>query len=63
MAVRELSFQRVSSIPSSGLATGSILFNANTHSIYIATSSTTAEQYGSDVKDVTWSGNVLTVTK
>lgn len=58
-----LSFKKVSSLPSSNLGTGTIYFNSTTHSIFVATSETTTEEYGGRIADVTFSGGILTITK
>lgn len=58
-----LSFKKVSSLPSSNLGTGTIYFNSTTHSIFVATSETTTEEYGGRISDVTFSDGVLTITK
>ena len=59
-----LSFKKVSSLPSSNLGTGTIYFNSTTHSIFVATSETTTEEYGGRIADVTFSSKgVLTITK
>ena len=59
----QLSFKKLSSIPTSGMTAGTIMFNSTTHSIFVATSATDAEEYGGRLEDVTYSGGILTITK
>ena len=59
----QLSFKKLSSIPTSGMTAGTIMFNSTTHSIFVATSDTDAEEYGGRLEDVTYSGGILTITK
>lgn len=59
----QLSFKKLSAIPTSGMKTGTIMFNSTTHSIFVATSETTTEEYGGRIADVTFSGGILTITK
>ncbi len=59
----QLSFKKLSSIPTSGMTAGTIMFNSTTHSIFVATSATDAEEYGGRLEDVTYSDGVLTITK
>lgn len=60
---QSLSFKKVSSLPSSDLGIGTIYFNSTTHSIFVATSDTTTEEYGGRISDVTFSDSILTITK
>lgn len=59
----QLSFKKVSAIPIKGMTAGTIMFNSTTHSIFVATSATDAEEYGGRLEDVTYSDGVLTITK
>jgi hypothetical protein len=59
----QLSFKKLSSIPTSGMTAGTIMFNSTTHSIFVATSATDAEEYGGRLEDVTYSDGILTITK
>ena len=58
----ELKFKKVSSRPSSYDA-GTVYFNDATHSILVAKTTTTADEYGGRIKDVTYEDGVLTITK
>lgn len=59
-----LDFRKVSSIPASGLTTGTIYFDDTKHVIKVATSSTTTETY-SGVRDASWdaSTSVLNIVQ
>ena len=59
----QLSFKKLSSIPTSDMTAGTIMFNSTTHSIFVATSPTDAEEYGGRLEDVTYSEGILTITK
>lgn len=56
-------FGKVSTVGSSGLTAGKIYFETSTGLIKVAKSATEVEVFGSQVKDATYSGNILTITK
>ena len=56
-------FGKVTTVGSSGLTAGKIYFETSTGLIKVAKSATEVDVFGSNVKDATYSGNVLTITK
>lgn len=56
-------FGKVATVGSSGLTAGKIYFETSTGLIKVAKSATAVEVFGSQVKDATYSGNILTITK
>lgn len=56
-------FGKVATVGSSGLTAGKIYFETSTGLIKVAKSATEVEVFGSQVKDATYSGNILTITK
>ena len=56
-------FSKRATVPSSGLTAGTIYFESSTGLIKVATSATSVETYGGTIKDATYSGNILTITK
>ena len=56
-------FGKVTTVGSSGLTAGKIYFETSTGLIKVAKSATEVEVFGSQVKDATYSGNILTITK
>lgn len=56
-------FGKVATVGSSGLTAGKIYFETSTGLIKVAKSATEVEVFGSHVKDATYSGNILTITK
>lgn len=56
-------FGKVATVGSSGLTAGKIYFETSTGLIKVAKSATEVEVFGSQVKNATYSGNILTITK
>lgn len=56
-------FGKVATVGSSGLTAGKIYFETSTGLIKVAKSATEVEVFGSQVKDATYSDNILTITK
>lgn len=56
-------FGKVETVGSSGLTTGKIYFETSTGLIKVAKSATEVDVFGGNVKDATYSDNVLTITK
>ena len=56
-------FGKVATVGSSGLTVGKIYFETSTGLIKVAKSVTEVDVFGSQVKDATYSSNVLTITK
>lgn len=56
-------FGKVATVGSSGLTVGKIYFETSTGLIKVAKSATEVDVFGSQVKDATYSSNVLTITK
>lgn len=56
-------FGKVATVGSSGLTAGKIYFETSTGLIKVAKSATEVDVFGSKVKDATYSGNILTITK
>ena len=56
-------FGKVTTVGSSGLTAGKIYFETSTGLIKVAKSATEVDIFGSNVKDATYSSNVLTITK
>lgn len=56
-------FGKVATVGSSGLTTGKIYFETSTGLIKVAKSETAVDVFGGNVKDATYSGNILTITK
>lgn len=56
-------FGKLATVPSSGLTIGKIYFETSTGLIKIATSATAVETFGGNLKDATYSDNILTITK
>lgn len=56
-------FGKVATVGSSGLTVGKIYFETSTGLIKVAKSTTEVDVFGSQVKDATYSSNILTITK
>lgn len=56
-------FGKVETVGSSGLTTGKIYFETSTGLIKVAKSATEVDVFGSNIKNATYSDNVLTITK
>lgn len=56
-------FSKVATVGSSGLTAGKIYFETSTGLIKVAKSATAVDVFGGNVKDATYSGNILTITK
>lgn len=56
-------FGKVATVPSSGLTVGKIYFETSTGLIKVAKSATAVETFGGTIKDASYSGNILTITK
>lgn len=56
-------FGKVATVGSSGLTTGKIYFETSTGLIKVAKSATEVDVFGGNVKDATYSDNILTITK
>lgn len=50
----QLSFQKIATVPASGLVAGRIYFETSTGMIKVATSATTVDKFGDGVKSVSW---------
>lgn len=50
----QLSFQKIGTVPATGLVAGRIYFETSTGMIKVATSATAVEKYGDGVKSATW---------
>lgn len=57
-----LSFQKIATVPASGLVVGRIYFETSTGMIKIATSATTVDKFGDGVKSASWDENAKTLT-
>lgn len=56
-------FGKVATVGSSGLTAGKIYFETSTGLIKVAKSATEVDVFGGNVKDATYSSNILTITK
>lgn len=56
-------FGKVETVGSSGLTIGKIYFETSTGLIKVAKSATEVDVFGGTIKDATYSGNILTITK
>lgn len=56
-------FGKVATVPASGLVAGKIYFETSTGLIKVAKSATEVDIFGGNIKDATYSGNILTITK
>lgn len=56
-------FGKVATVGSSGLTAGKIYFETSTGLIKVAKSATEVDVFGGTIKDATYSGNILTITK
>lgn len=56
-------FGKVATVGSSGLTVGKIYFETSTGLIKVAKSATAVETFGGNLKDATYSSNILTITK
>lgn len=56
-------FGKVETVGSSGLTTGKIYFETSTGLIKVAKSATAVDVFGGNIKDATYSNNILTITK
>lgn len=56
-------FGKVATVGSSGLTAGKIYFETSTGLIKVAKSATEVDVFGGNIKDATYSNNILTITK
>ena len=56
-------FGKVATVPASDLVVGKIYFETSTGLIKVAKSSTEVDVFGGNIKDATYEGNILTITK
>lgn len=56
-------FGKVATVPSSGLTVGKIYFETSTGLIKVAKGKTEVDVFGGNIKDATYSDNILTITK
>lgn len=56
-----LSFQKIATVPASGLVAGRIYFETSTGMIKVATSATTVDKFGDGVKSASWDGSAKTL--
>lgn len=57
-----LSFQKIATVPASGLVVGRIYFETSTGMIKVATSATTVNKFGDGVKSASWDESAKTLT-
>lgn len=56
-------FGKIATVPSEGLTVGKIYFETSTGLIKVAKSETEVDIFGGNVKDASYDGNILTITK
>lgn len=57
-----LSFQKIATVPASGLVVGRIYFETSTGMIKVATSATAVDKFGDGVKSASWNESAKTLT-
>lgn len=57
----QLSFQKIATVPASGLVAGRIYFETSTGMIKVATSATAVDKFGDGVKSASWDGSAKTL--
>lgn len=57
----QLSFQKIATVPASGLVAGRIYFETSTGMIKVATSATAVDKFGDGVKSASWDENAKTL--
>lgn len=57
----QLSFQKIATVPESGLVAGRIYFETSTGMIKVATSATAVDKFGDGVKSASWDGEAKTL--
>lgn len=57
-----LSFQKIATVPASGLVVGRIYFETSTRMIKVATSATAVDKFGDGVKSASWDESTKTLT-
>lgn len=61
---QELQFKKVTTLPEKGkYSAGTIYFNSTTHSIFVAKTTETTDEFGGRIKDVTYADQKLTIEK
>ena len=61
MAKTNLSFQKIATVPASGLVVGRIYFETSTGMIKVATSATAVDKFGDGVKSASWDESAKTL--
>lgn len=61
MAKTNLSFQKIATVPASGLVVGRIYFETSTGMIKVATSATAVDKFGDGVKSASWDESTKTL--